>query len=236
MRPALGFTSISAPDLISIIRSIKPRSKIFVSGISHESELAAAKFAVFTSVNALQKFYSIVYKTDAVVVVSDCIMNLKRVKNLNIVDGGCTANFRTEFLSVPVQDIILGLTNTSEGKPLKFRKLDIASDILKNTPESVMSNVMTFLFKIPNKDRREYARAAIYEWLCTPAMPFSSFLEKLSFRGASGKAFKNYLQSPSVDALRSMFSPNADLEKILKENNLSVFDYNYILKWKTTKK
>lgn len=233
MYKIFGFVGVSAPSLVTVIKKYKPKTKIFVLGHNDEDELENCKYAIFPNVVSMRRYTDDLIRSDCTVFVSDTYMNLKRIVGIDIVDGEVTETFRTKFLSIADTTIQVILDDKAKfpRKYIKFNNVHVAPKMLKNTPESIMSTVYTFLYKIPNKDRREYARQHILRWLCSPNVEFSEFEKFLKFRGKHGKKLHEFLNSDLVYNFRSLFNKGVDVQNKLQKYNLSEFDYNYMLKF-----
>ena len=230
MYKIFGLVSISTPTLVSIIKRLKPKTKLFINGVG---DIRTSRYALLSNVNYVKKHADDLIDSDCVVFVSDCFLNLSSIKDIDILDGKVTATFQSQFLNITDDAIKYLLDDRTKygNKKILFKKVSIAAKLLRSTPESIMSTIYTFLYKIPNKDRREYARQHILHWLHSPDVDYEDFSNLLKFRGKQGEFLNNFLQSESVDNFRSLFADGVNVSVKLSEFGLSEFDYSYISKF-----
>ena len=229
IKSVIGISNSNAPDVTEALRKLKPRTYVHLLGYDPPEKLKEAKIIVASSVNSVKSNAKVLNKTDAFIFVVDIAINLKRIRGIFFLDCRLTYDLGAKFydLSTSMLNECLIYTSDYKYKTLKFREIDVAEKLLDKTPTSVLSKIMTFLYSIPDKKKRELYKQTIFKWMVTPSLTNDFLITTLKLKGKS-KRLIDFLASPQIAVVRSLFEHGADTKKIMRENKVASFDFNYL--------
>lgn len=231
MRPVYGLANTNSLDLHATIKKYRPKTKIFLQGNSSPETLPNYSIIVFSSVNYFEKNYDKISK-NAYVFITDLALNLKRVKGIVLVDCNTTSSMRTSYYSLTDLEIIECL-NSKESYPYEeyyIKSLDVFDRLFQKQPVSVLSDLFTLFYSIPNKERRLQIKTDILLWLKSSNdsdHDFEDLLKKLKLRKTS--EIYLYLKE-NYDKLLLLRNEVVNGVKN-KDNKVSGFDIRYLTKF-----
>lgn len=231
MKQVFGIANSNIVDVAFSLKRLKPRTKLFVYGFNSNEELDDAKIYL-SNMTAFKRVHKSIPE-DCVLFIVDTAINLKKIKDIVLVDSLLKPDMSTEFFSI-TDDILRNAINAKGEYPhrrAQFKKFDIAEVLLRKTPVSVLSKIFTFLYSIANKEKRDNYRHAILYWLVNPDLDEHYLVNALNLKG-KGKRLLEFLLENDIVAVRTMFEDSVNYKDVLKANNISVFDYNYLKKFK----
>lgn len=229
MKPVFGIANSNAFDVATALKRLRPRTNVCVLAIDDISKVVDAKIIVAPSVQTVIRFEKELNESDALIFVIDIAVNLKRIRKIVMLDCRLDYNLGTQFynLSDSMLEQCLTTKESYPFKSLKFTSLDVAKELLDKTPTSILSKIMTFLYSIPDKKKRELYKETIFHWLVNPDLSNDFLVLTLRLRG-KGKRIVEFLSSDSIRVVRSMFAPGANPKALMRKHKISSFDYNYL--------
>lgn len=235
MKAVYGISNTPLLSLYSMLKISNKKNKIQVFPDTQALD-DKTKVVIINTVFHFSRMYSELKNKDVYVFIIDTIRALESITDLAIVDSKKINDVRYKFYQLDADTLKVLLSATLEQK-IEFIDTAIV-DILKQTTESTLKPIQTFLYSIKDKDMRKICEKYTYKYLTLPDYSVSKLERKLLDAGLNAKRFhklESILNTEKVTVLKSAFlicakSKKDKVEEIALLKSVSPFDIRYLLK------
>lgn len=213
-----GVCNISMSKVANAIR------KFQTTGILRDSQVLRRPIInrtviLLPSVACLKRNRSVLMVSDVIVFVFDYVKNCETVKDLRIL------NSLTSIIDATVNALRM---RDSKHVPIVIETSDIAATMLRATKVSSVSLIMTFLYKIPDADKRAAMHKRLFTYIKNNNK--QGMLDLLVRRkSAVARKLRTHIEGGGIDSLleavKDMRSGATKVDRGLPE-----FDLNYLTK------
>lgn len=235
MRAVYGVSNTPILTLHSLLKIANRKNKIQVFPDTAALD-EKTKVVIINTVSQFSRMYSELKKQDLYVFIVDTIKALESVSTLVVVDSKKINDVRYKFYQLD-SDTLKVLLSANLEQDIEFVDTAII-DILKQTTESALKPIQSFLYSVKDKDVRKVCEKYTYKYLTVPNYSISKLENKLLDAGLNTKRFQKLeviLNAEKIDNLKSAFlicakSKKDKVEETALLKSVSAFDIRYLLK------
>lgn len=183
---------------------------------------------------------------NAVVLVFDAPLMCTELKGARLLDvEKNTPSYVFKFRRLEQHDVTHAISQafkSEEPFKLNTKTLDIGMRLLKRTRGSVISKFITFMYKIPNTNRRNQVQAILFDSIWHGKIEEAKKYLKKHYSNTQAINLITYLDSPEAKAFFKALEhvrtkPRKSYADLAKQYNVSKFDLTYFMRfWNDLKK
>lgn len=233
-------------SIFHVQRTLKAHSKelrLQTLGLSASVKPNAEVILVPTVSNFIRKRKDLL-ASDAIVIVFDTPVLMATLQPLEILDAKKLGPLRYSFTTLSKETLIAKIQTTGNVDVVK-NEVDVISRLLDSTAPSIMKPILSFLYSIPNAEKRIDYRFQLLRYLTNPKLSRKDLrksLIALSRQKGSSSSVDDLLEFFATDqvintrtvlglirkAKKSGKAPKVD--RLCEQQKVSAFDVKYIQK------